>query len=54
MKIDVKDVSFCQHKQHMVPRDQMTKLRSDNGKMSRNVCLECREAVMARRVKEKK
>lgn len=54
MKIDVKDVSFCQHSRHMVPRDQMTKLRSEDGKSSRNVCLACREEVMVLRVKVKK
>lgn len=46
MKNDVKDVQYCQQGGHMVPRDQMTKLRSDDGKTERSVCIACREATL--------
>jgi len=53
MKNDVKDVVFCPQGNHMVPRDQMTKMLNDNGKSWRRVCIECKEATYERRKRDK-
>lgn len=49
----VKDIKHCGHGHHMVPRNEMTKMLSDNGKVWRSVCVTCKELVMERRRKAK-
>ena len=49
MKTDHKDVCFCRHGSHVVPRETMTKLRSDDGKTERDCCETCRKEVMDKR-----
>lgn len=53
MRNDVKDVKNCRQRNHMVPRADIVKLYSDDGKTWRNVCIECRDIAMAGRVKAK-
>lgn len=50
----VKDVVYCGHGHHMVPREEMTKMLSDDGKSWRRVCKACKEATLERRQKVKR
>ena len=54
LAVGVKDVSHCGHGNHMVPREEMTKMISDNWKSWRRVCKACKEATLERRAKAKK
>lgn len=51
MKTDVKDVSFCSRKGmgHMVPRSEMTKMLTDNGKTWIRICVGCKSDAIDRR-----
>lgn len=50
----VKDLSHCGYGSHMVTREEMTKMLSDNGKVWRRVCKDCKEATLERRQKAKR
>ena len=49
MKTVQTDTKFCRQKNHIVPREMMTKLRSDDGRTERDVCEPCRKEAMDRR-----
>ncbi len=46
MKTDVKDLSFCRQRNHIVPRADMTKMLSDDGKSWRMVCQTCKDDAL--------
>lgn len=57
--MSVKDVVHCMHKGgvgnikgHLVAREKMTKLQTANG--PRNICIDCKNAVMEERAKIRK
>jgi len=49
MKTVQTDTKFCRQGNHIVPREIMTKLRSDDGKTERDVCEPCRKEAIERR-----
>lgn len=49
MRTDIKDVQFCPHSQHIVPRAEMTRILSDDGKVWRRICKSCKESTFERR-----
>lgn len=49
MKVDIKDIVFCMHGGHAVPRADINKLYSDDGKTHRACCNSCKEVAMAQR-----
>lgn len=53
MKTDVKDVRWCMRGMHSVPRDEMTQMLSDNGKVWLKVCIECKDKTIDRRKRAK-
>ena len=48
------DNKFCAQGNHIVPRLKMTKLRTDDGKYSRDCCEDCRDKAMEKRANIKK
>lgn len=50
----IKDVMHCGHGHHMVPRAEITKMLSDDGKSWRVVCKACKDSIYERRSKAKR
>ncbi len=50
----VKDVLYCPRRNHIVPREQMTTVLSDDGKKMIRACAKCREEILEARAQRKK
>lgn len=50
----IKDTSWCGRGNHMVPRDEITKLLNDTGTAWVRCCQQCKDAALERRAKAKK
>lgn len=53
MKTNITNVGYCRQGSHIVPRELMTKLRSDDGKSERDCCQDCRKEATDRRAEIK-